>query len=293
MKKSILICLSLSLVLLFSSSFKTKEKAMFWGTNGHRITAQIGEWHLSKQAQKRLNDITEHSLAYLSTLPDDIKPDRSWSFMSNLHFINIEDWQSLEEVLDKTAGADFPTNVVEGIHFFSDILAGDSAKAKVFRDKLIEKEAGLHGYSHTEMALAYLIHFIGDLHQPMHAGRLYDRGGNLVAVRYFGSDTNLHSVWDRDIIGTQGLSYTEYASFLNTATETEVKEWQGHSVENWTQESVDLKSTIYPATYANTSGNPRLPDLGFNYNFAMKPIMDGRLRKGGIRLAGVLNKALK
>ena len=63
------------------------------------------------------------------------------------------------------------------------------------------------------IALKLLVHFIADMHQPMHCGRPNDRGGNDVKVKWFGSSTNLHHVWDSDLINYTKLSYSELAIF--------------------------------------------------------------------------------
>ena len=64
------------------------------------------------------------------------------------------------------------------------------------------------------LALEYILHIVGDVHQPLHAGNGDDRGGNDVKVRWFGDETNLHSVWDSKLIDSRNLSYTEYARWL-------------------------------------------------------------------------------
>ena len=65
-----------------------------------------------------------------------------------------------------------------------------------------------------QIALKFLVHLIGDLHQPLHVGKKSDRGGNKIKVKWFGEETNLHQVWDSKMIQLQELSYIEYSDYL-------------------------------------------------------------------------------
>ena len=69
------------------------------------------------------------------------------------------------------------------------------------------------------MALKFLVHFIGDMHQPLHVGRGEDRGGNSIRVRWFGESRNLHSVWDSAIIASENLSFSEFVDFIDHVPE--------------------------------------------------------------------------
>ena len=137
------------------------------------------------------------------------------------------------------------------------------------------------------MALKFLIHFVGDVHQPMHVGRDGDRGGNNITVEWFGRTSNLHSVWDSGIIDHQGLSYTEYVAFLDRVTADEVTQWQSHPAAVWIQESQELREVAYGAM-----GSETVPSLSWDYVNEMRPHLERRMVQGGIRLAGVLNRVL-
>lgn len=295
MKKHIFTIIVLVAVTVLMTSIAPKSNLRFWGANGHRITGQIGELNLTPSALKKVREISKgHSFAYLATWPDEVRSDTSWDFMKGLHFVSVDDTETLESVLAKTKDQSFPTNVVESIDFFKDILAGDSTKKSVFQDMIDKNKASLNGLdSVEEIALAYLIHFVGDVHQPMHVGRTYDLGGNKIAVKFFGEQTNLHSVWDEGIIEQQDLSFSEYSQFLNHASADSINKWQNHDTNQWAQESIDIRLEIYKQTYTKTDYASGLPALSYEYPFAMKPILDQRLLKGGIRLAGIVNQIFK
>ncbi|WP_296705325.1 S1/P1 nuclease [Algoriphagus sp.] len=295
MKKNGLIVMGLVVITILMTSIAPKSNIRFWGANGHRITGQIGELNLTQDALKKVREISKgHSFAYLATWPDEVRSDKKWDFMKNLHFLSVDDTETLENVLAKTKKDTFPTNVVEAIHFFKGILLKDVNKRNAF-EKMINKDtASFHGLdSIEEIALAYLIHFVGDVHQPMHVGRTYDLGGNKVAVEFFGEHSNLHSVWDEGIIEQQDLSFSEYSQFLNHAPADSINKWQNHNPDEWAQESIDIRLKIYQQTYFKTDFTSGLPVLSYEYPFAMKPILDERLLKGGIRLAGTINQIFK
>jgi len=134
-------------------------------------------------------------------------------------------------------------------------------------------------------ALYFLIHLVGDLHQPLHVGRDEDAGGNKIVVYWFDRKTNLHSLWDNMLIEYQQYSYTEYANLLNTREPDQVKTWQASPLEDWFYESHVISDSIYAAS-------PNEAKLGYKYNFQFQKILDEQLLKGGVRLAALLNQVL-
>src|SRR6476661_7274720 len=89
---------------------------------------------------------------------------------------------------------------------------GDALEAlNHFRAVLTDPKASL---SDRQLALRFVVHLVGDLHQPLHVGKCCDRGGNDVKVTWFGKPTNLHSVWDSALVDEEQLSYSELAAKL-------------------------------------------------------------------------------
>jgi hypothetical protein len=137
-----------------------------------------------------------------------------------------------------------------------------------------------------KMALSFLVHFIGDLHQPLHVGRAEDLGGNKIVAYWFDQKTNLHSVWDTHFIESQQYSYTEYAKLLDIASKEQVNAWQSSSLEEWFYEAYQLANTIYDTS-------PTESKLGYKYNYQFQKTLNEQLLKGGVRLAAVLNKVFE
>ncbi|MEI9809117.1 MAG: S1/P1 nuclease [Bacteroidota bacterium] len=159
------------------------------------------------------------------------------------------------------------------------------AKTNYLISELKNKELGK---DKKILYLRLLVHFIGDMHQPMHVGgRAEDLGGNRVKVLWFNEPTNLHAVWDDKLPEFQKLSYTEWATAINHTSKKERQEWQKQPMTEWCFESYQVAQEIY--------GEITQPDqkLGYAYNFDHIETVNQRLLKGGVRLAGVLNEIFK
>ncbi len=130
------------------------------------------------------------------------------------------------------------------------------------------------------LALKFIVHIVGDVHQPLHAGNGEDRGGNDVKVRWFGEETNLHSVWDSKLIESRNLSYTEYSHWLGREINPEQTiAWWTADPQVWIAESTTIRDRIYPAS---SKANP---SLGYAYQYENLGVAETRLQQGGIRLA--------
>jgi hypothetical protein len=126
------------------------------------------------------------------------------------------------------------------------------------------------------------VHLVGDIHQPLHVGNSTDRGGNDVKVEFMWQKTNLHRVWDSDLIDHQQLSYTEYADWINVATKDQIAAWQSAPILEWANESMGLRPLVY--------NFPENGKLSYEYNAACITTLNDRLTQAGIRLAHILNQ---
>lgn len=133
------------------------------------------------------------------------------------------------------------------------------------------------------MYVRLLVHFVGDVHQPMHAGYREDLGGNRIKVSWFNTPTNLHAVWDESLVNFQQLSYTEYTAAINHTTLPQRLAWQKQPLSEWIVESYNIAGQLYTEI---TRPDQR---LGYEYNFRHVGTVNERLLKGGVRLAGLLN----
>ena len=111
-------------------------------------------------------------------------------------------------------------------------------------------------------ALAFLIHFVADVHMPLNVGKNRNLGANKITVLYFGDRYNLHSVWDTQMIESERLSFTEFADYMTIHTRARRAEWAEEDSQTWMEESVVLRERIYNTLYDNTDRETGLPDLG-------------------------------
>jgi hypothetical protein len=250
------------LILILALHIILQTTAFGWGQIGHRVIGQIAEWHLNKRAAKKVKQILgPNSLAMVSTWMDEIRSDSTYDYTYTWHWVTIPDGQQYDLSLQESTG--------DAYAVVNQIVAGLKS------DTLSDQQ--------EEEYLKMLVHLVGDLHQPLHVGRGDDRGGNDVRVQWMGEPSNLHRVWDSDMINGKQLSYTELAQHLNRrATERLVQQWQSASPEQWLQEAIELRSSVY-----------NLPEdgrLGYEYAYANYPIAEKQLLLAGVRLAGILNE---
>jgi len=251
-----------TLILLVLFCVTAAQANTIWGKTGHRVTGHIAEKHLSRKAKKAVNNLLQgHSLAYASTYADEIKSDQNFDKYTPWHYVNYPLDKGYADAKKSAQG-----DILTAIETCKTVLRNDlnSRKDKVFY-------------------LNLLIHFIGDLHQPLHTGRAEDRGGNDIQLQWFGRGTNLHRVWDSDIIESYQMTYYELGDELNRSTnKKERKAFQQGTIYDWVEESHVLATEIYSSAQVGEK-------LGYSYSYKYNPVVFDRLRKGGFRLAKILN----
>ncbi|WP_249319086.1 S1/P1 nuclease [Pseudoalteromonas sp. BDTF-M6] len=243
------------------------NQAWAWGANGHRIIGAIAEQHLTPEAKAQVMAILQgQSLARASTWADEMRsaPGPFWQRQSSRwHYINID---SQHEFLNTEHRAHIDKTDIKDA--YSAILSAMSALSKADTSA-----------TDKQFYLRFLIHLIGDIHQPLHVGRSADRGGNRINVEFFSQVTNLHRLWDTQLIAHQQLSYSEYKDFI-CCTQTQVAQNQTVDVKGWLLESHHLANKIY------SHSDER---LGYEYVYQYQTMMEQQLRRGGLRLAALLN----
>ncbi len=268
------------------------QAAYPWAQNGHRVVAEIAERHLDPAVRDRITQLLDgRGLAEVSNWADDIRSFPEWGCAYTFHFATIK------------PGAEYPDqgvpegDAIEAVVYYADVLAD--------RDRSLDQR---------RMALKFLVHFVGDLHQPLHAGRGCDRGGNLIKVEWFGEMVNFHSVWDEKLIESENLSFTELVDFTDHADAAEIAAYQDSVPNDWADEAQQLLDAAYSC---DTEGD-RCPcfcggcddglspfggcserpctliaagpvRMAYRYKARNMPAVYSQLMKGGARLAGMLS----
>jgi hypothetical protein len=265
-------------LLLLATLVPTQLSA--WGPKGHAIVADIAQSRLTPETRKNLllllgND----SLASIANWADQVRKERDESF--GWHFVDIpKDAQGFSQERDcfrpqdkhKDALTDRHNCVVDRIEMFQKVLGDESAS----KDSRLE-------------ALKWIVHFVGDLHQPLHAIE-EARGGNDIKLPVFGSakcgdyDCNLHWTWDSLLLEHTGLSQEDYVRRLN---------------ELIAQKHLEKQAAGTPVEWANESHlqarhlvDPRPAAIDETYYQANIDLVNEKLALAGLRLAALLNDTL-
>ena len=233
-----------------------------WGATGHRTIGEIAQKHLNKRTNKEIEKILHgESLAFVSTYGDEIKSDSRYKKFDAWHYVNFP-FDTKYEDSNKSPKGD----IVMGINYCINILKNSSSSKD---DKVFY--------------LKFLVHLIGDLHQPLHVGRAEDRGGNDIKVKWFYKNSNLHRVWDSDMIESWNMSYSELALNAKKISNQQVNAIKKGSILDWTYESQKIAQKVYKS--ANNGDN-----LSYRYSYENFSTVRNQLQKAGIRLAKILNE---
>lgn len=239
-----------------------------WGQNGHRIVGELAEAHLTETTKQAILPLLEgDSLAEVSTWADEMRsaPGEFWQKKSSKwHYINVTDPKNMHQHVHADINSkEKVQNILDGMYYAINVLKS--------------KESGI---DEKRFAMRFLVHLVGDSHQPFHAGRADDHGGNKIKVEFFGKDSNLHSVWDTNLIENENLSFTEFTRFIQTNNQELIAEYLASNPADWLVESNNIAESIY---------NAEQTEMKYRYVFDHMPIVKARLLQGGVRLAGLLN----
>ncbi len=266
----------LSCLLIFITIFSSIESTYAWRETGHYTVAELAWRKLTPQAQAKFIKFLKpnETLATVSTWPDDVRKTTKWKHTAAYHFGDFEDQHTYFTNPCKADG-----DVVRALVKYEDVLRNNRSS---FEDRV--------------NALKFLVHFMGDLHQPLHIGRPKDQGGNLINVRWYGKSVNeegekinLHKIWDLHLIDkilkdekiNDGTTYNHlaYANYLeklkvpaNTTADLNFADW---AMESHSQRKI---------AYAIGNGS-----LGDAYYFKAKDLLNTRIIQAGLRLGKVLN----
>jgi len=231
-----------------------------WGAEGHRVVARLAEANLNAKARAAVLELLGGPMADVSTWADEVRPQRRET--GPWHYINIP--------VDASRTSSTAFCPKEGC-----------VSGKI--DELVKTLTSSTNREERIEALKFLIHFAGDMHQPLHAGEKQDRGGNDTKVVYFGQSFNLHRVWDTELLARMDADENHLAKTLQLSRGKSRRLARG-AVEDWVWESHDVaRDTAYKNLTVNLAGD---------YQQAAEPVLRLQLQRGGARLARLINEAL-
>lgn len=242
--------------------------AAAWGPTGHRMVAELAEQRLTPKAlaaaRQLLATSGDEKLSDIAIWADDLRSDPKQRELaqttSKMHYINFADsscrYDAKRDCRDGKC-------VVAAIDHYAAIL-GDQKRSK----------------NERAQALRFVVHFVGDAHQPLHAGYRDDAGGNKYQIQYNGKGTNLHSLWDTPVLASRKLGWKEYAEVLRLKPSDKA----AGTPQQWATEScrITRDDGVYPKGHK----------LDQRYIESMRPIAERRIRLAAMRLSALLNREL-
>jgi hypothetical protein len=267
-------CAYKTVVFVLVTSLLSPGSANAWGRLGHDAIALVAESHLQTMAAKSVAQLLGgSSLRDVAMWADSIRSSPEWSHTSGYHFTTTRD--------------DF--------HYYDEIILipraqwgrGDVIRLLVKAEDILRDPQ--QSNTQKSLALKFLVHMLGDLHQPLHTGRPEDYGGNRIPVVWFGIQSNLHNVWDTRIpvsfLALHSGSFptkddaANYVTLLPKPTEQQLAKWQSDYYVEWHEESVRIRSGAYDDRILSNEEYLKRKHTQVNL----------RILQAGVRLAAILN----
>jgi len=268
----------LMLVGATTAAGSTPAPAAGWSLGGHDIICEIAFQRLTDAGRALVFAAREHDPDPAPTFyrscgwPDSSRyADHKATY--EYHFMNVVDPDADEMVMERDC-ANYDCVQLAVVRYANYLAAdpGDSESMQIRRAN----------------ALKFMAHFVGDLHQPQHVGYAYDRGGNDTRVDFYDQENqNLHAVWDFHIPDRMGLYDDPIATAHRLGaeiTDAEVAAWETLDVVAWSRESYEvIKNLVYDL--------PADDKIGDEYFNRAAPVIEERLKQGGVRVAYLINSA--
>lgn len=250
----------ISILTLFLS-LSIVSQSFAWGPVGHYVIGAIAEWQMKSKTVKKVEAILQQqTISGVGVWMDNIRSDKNYNYTNTWHWVTTVDGEYDPTIQEK---------------------AGDAYEA-FLRIKGNLKKGGLSPEEERDQ-LRMLIHIVGDLHQPFHVGKPGDRGGNDVKVSFFNKETNIHAIWDSDLIEGKKMSYTEISHELKKRINPEVsKKYNAATPADWLREAAAIRPDMYDI--------PENGRIGYEYIYKHYHHVEERLTAAGIRLAKVLEE---
>ncbi|MEQ1721551.1 MAG: S1/P1 nuclease [Pseudobdellovibrio sp.] len=265
----------MKLLLMFGVLIFTSSIAWSWGSLAHKASAKIAWNFLDKDTQTKVTEILNGgTISDASVWPDSARANPEWKFTIWFHFEKAPDnftyLDNLRRQDDRTRKLG---GLLEALYVAEDTLK-DPKATKFDR----------------ENALKFVVHFVGDIHQPLHTGRIEDNSGNKIPIKWLGMDTNLHSVWDSQMI------YLAYKNNFTDLTQDQSQVYANALMSKF----IDLKPTpdmfVRYDDWMHESMVPRTAAYEFKdeseeaYTKRFIDVVDKRVFMAGLRIAYMMNR---
>jgi len=249
----------------------SSPSAFGWSGYVHRIIAEIANQQISTSTRNQIETITQENLEKSANWADAVKNSSVWRHTKNYHYKNIDGEDYFADI--KTLSA-------------TQLKKGDMIRALVSAEDILRSKSS--SLADKKTALRFLIHLIGDIHQPLHAGYRSDGGGNSLGVTWYTKKTNFHALWDGSLTGSfayqnqlpSPMTSNDYIKELRKPSSSEIKKWQNSYILDWFNETLDGRALAYNA-------NPNSNDAYYQHTIGL---VNDRVLMAGFRLAGWLEE---
>lgn len=250
----------LTLILACGITFS----ASAWGPKGHDIVAYVAEQNLSKKTLKKVTEILDgKSMVYVANWLDNASHTKEYAYTKTWHYVNVDPEEG--------------TYANSKLESKGDVVVAINGIVERLKSGQLTEEA-------ERVELMMLIHLVGDMHCPMHAGHKSDKGGNGTQIKFFGKQQKLHSVWDSAILeSAHKWSYIEWQQQIDRLTPKQEHAIVYGTPNDWIEENVQLAEDVY-------ENSPTGVNHSYDYVAKYAPIIELQLLKGGLRLAAILEE---
>jgi hypothetical protein len=281
---------------LAATTLAIASPAAAWGDLGHEATALIAYRHLTPAARAKVDALLASDADTL-TAPD-FASRATWTDKYRNGHRETAAWHFVDIEIDHP-------DLASACFGFPALAPGQAASQGPAQDCVVDKieefEAELASPAtapiERRLALKFLIHFVGDLHQPLHASDHDDRGGNCIGLEPSpdGYARNLHAYWDTTVVEALGASAQDIAAKLDgRITPAMARDWSRGGARDWAMESFRLaQNDAYKLPSKPTCDQHGGVALSAGYQAMAQHDAEVQLEKAGIRMAFVLNKALR
>lgn len=231
-------------------------KASAWGKRGHGIVADIAMRMLDEntrvKVEKYIGDMTP---GQAGNWMDDVRSDHRYDYMKPWHYVNVDQGKSYEHTKEQ--------NVISQL------------------ERVAEELKDMKKMSDDDIRIDILVafHLVGDMHQPLHVGYGVDKGGNDIKVKYKGNMTNLHRVWDTEIIETANITLADCLKLMKSFSKEDIAMLTAVNPESWMRQPRSKLNAVY-SFKDNT--------IDDEYVARNRKIIEEELLLGGLRLAAFL-----
>jgi len=275
-----------------------------WGDEGHEIVGLIAEHYLEPAVRARVTALLAQDASGL-TRGTGIAEEATWADKfrdsdretTQQHYRHTREWHFIDIELDRP---DLDDACFRHPALPMGAKASDGPAADCILDKIDQFCRELRSPSTEEeerrLALQFLLHLVGDLHQPLHAADSHDRGGNDVRVQGAGSSRgNLHHYWDTVFVGRLGTRAADVSRELIAGiSDDDRRAWSGGSPAEWAKESFQIARDHVYGPLQHTGADTRgWITLDARYEADAVSIVAGQLSRAGLRLARLLNDSLR